>query len=67
MKSMQRVKFENKNHQTMKNVQSANSLPTSDAGLDLVLNCLTLWWYSWKNFLKKLIAKRLADDRLPSI
>ena len=25
---------------------------------DLDPNCLTLWWYSWKNFLKKLLLKK---------
>ena len=25
-------------------------------------NCLTLWWYSWKNFLKMLILKISADN-----
>ena len=27
-----------------------------------MLNCLTLWFYSWKNFLKKLILKKSAGD-----
>ena len=28
--------------------------------------CLTLrWWYSWKNFSKKLILKKTADDKFP--
>ena len=26
---------------------------------DLDLNCLTLWWYSWKNFLKTFILKKI--------
>ena len=40
----------------------ANSLdPDQDrqnVGPDLDPNCLTLWWYSWKNFRKKLILER---------
>ena len=30
-----------------------------NAGPDLDLNCLTLWWYSWKNSSKKLIVKKI--------
>ena len=40
----------------------ANSLDPDQAqqnvGPDLDPNCLTLWWYSWKIFLKKLIFKK---------
>ena len=43
----------------------ANSLDPDQAqqnvGPDLDPNCLTLWKYSWKNFLKKLILKKSAD------
>ena len=34
-----------------------------NVGPDLDPNCLTLWWYSWKNFLKKFILKKSADDK----
>ena len=27
---------------------------------DLDPNCLTLWWYSWKNFLKNLFLKKIS-------
>ena len=41
----------------------ANSLDPDQArqnvGPDLDPNCLTLWWYSWKIFLKKLILKKI--------
>ena len=41
----------------------ANSLDPDQArqyvGLDLDPNCLTLWWYFWKNFSKKLILKKI--------
>ena len=30
---------------------------------DLDLNCLTLWWCSWKIFLKKLILKKKCTDK----
>ena len=44
----------------------ANSLDPDQAqqnvGLDLDPICLTLRWYSWKNFSKKLILKKAADD-----
>ena len=40
----------------------ANSLDPDQArqhvGPDLDPNCLTLWWYSWKIFLKKLVLKK---------
>ena len=32
-------------------------------GPDLDPNCLTLWWYFWKNSLKMLIFEKSADDR----
>ena len=42
----------------------ANSLDPDQArqnvGPDLDPSCLTLWWYSWKNFLKKLILKKVS-------
>ena len=35
-----------------------NSLdPDQNVGPDLDPNCMTLWWYSWKTFLKNLILK----------
>ena len=34
-----------------------------NVGPDLDPNCLTLWWYSWKNYFKKLILKKSADDK----
>ena len=34
-----------------------------NVGPDPDPNCLTLWWYFWKNFWKKLILKKLADDK----
>ena len=33
-----------------------------NVGPDLDPNYLTLWWYFWKNFSKKLIFKKSADD-----
>ena len=45
----------------------ANSLDPDQAqhiaGLNLDPNCLTLWWYSRKNFSKRLILKKTADDK----
>ena len=32
-------------------------------GPDQDPNCLTLRWFSWKNFFKKLILKKSADDK----
>ena len=32
------------------------------AGPDLELSCLTLWFSSWKNILKKVMLKKSADD-----
>ena len=44
----------------------ANSLDPDQARQnvwpDLDANCLTLWWYSWKSFLKKLIFKKITTD-----
>ena len=42
-----------------------------DVRPDLDTNCLTLWWYSWKSFLKKLILKKISrwqkkHERFPS-
>ena len=55
-------------------INFANSLDPDQAwqnvGPDLDPNCLTLWWYSWKIFLKKLILKKFTDDKkaeLPSL
>ena len=43
-----------------------NSLDPDQArhnvGPDLDPSCLTLWWYSSKNFRKKLILKKSADN-----
>ena len=33
-----------------------------DVGPVLDRNCLTLWWYSWTNYLKKLILKKKSTD-----
>ena len=45
----------------------ANSLDPDqalqDIGPDLDPNCLLLCWYSGKNFLKKLILQKSADDK----
>ena len=30
-----------------------------NVGPDLDQNCLTLWWYSWKNFSEKMILKKI--------
>ena len=44
----------------------ANSLDPDQAWQnvrpDLDPNCLTLWWYSWKNFSKKMILKKKSAD-----
>ena len=49
------------------NLSSADNLckqfgPRSgqNVGPDLDPNCLTLWWYSWKNFLKMFILKKIS-------
>ena len=45
----------------------ANSLDPDKArqniGPDLDSNCLTFWWYSWKNFWKNLLKKKSTDDK----
>ena len=42
----------------------ANSLDSDQArhnvGPDMGPNCLTRWWYSWKNFSKKLILQKIS-------
>ena len=47
-------------------VTFANSLDLDQARQkvkpDLDPNCLTLWWYSWKIFLKKVILKKKLTD-----
>ena len=44
----------------------ANSLDSDqvwqNVGPDLDPSCLTLWWYSWMIFLKKLIWKKKSTD-----
>ena len=46
----------------------ANSLDPDQArhyvGPDLDPNCLTLWWYSWKNFSKKMFLKKKKKKRM---
>ena len=46
----------------------ANSLDPGQArqnvGPDLDPDCLTLWWCSWKNYLKIFILKKSADDKI---
>ena len=34
-----------------------------NVGPDLDPNCLTLWWHSWKNFLKKLLLKKSGNNK----
>ena len=45
----------------------ANSLGPDQArqnvGSDLDSNCLTLWWYSWKKFSKKLFCKEISRQQ----
>ena len=47
----------------------ANSLDPDheNVGAHLGPNCLTLWWYSWKNFSKRLILKKKISRRQKSM
>ena len=40
--------------------------PDKIIGPDLDPNCLTLWWYSWKNFWNNWFWKKSADDKKPA-
>ena len=48
-------------------ITRANSLDPDQArqnvGPDLDPNCLTLWWYSWKFFLKKIKLKKKNNKK----